>query len=224
MIKAHSHNVFLIFIFVGGGLQNGYSMLVDKFTNLGSSVSSTETDTNTRLAKVWTAVDWLSVIWISELTDKMKRSFFQAVVVSILLYGCTTWTLTKRMEKKLDGDYTRMLRAILNKSWRQNPTKQQLYGHLPPITKTIQVRRTRHAEHCWRSRDELISDVLQGTPSHGRAKAGRPARTNIQQLCADTGYSPEDLPEAMDDRAGWRERVRDIRADGMMMMMMMIIS
>ena len=94
----------------------------------------------------------------------MKRSFFQAAVVSILLYGCTTWTLTKRMEKKLDGNYTRMLRAIVNKSWRQNPTNHQLYGHLPPITKTIKVRRTRHAGHCWRSRDEFISDILQWTP------------------------------------------------------------
>ena len=69
----------------------------------------------------------------------MKHGFFQAVVVSILLYGCTTWTLTKRLEKKLDGSYTRMLRAILNESWRQHPTKHQLYGHLPPITKIIQV-------------------------------------------------------------------------------------
>ena len=103
---------------------------------------------------------------------KMKRSFFQAAIVSILLYGCTTWMLTKRMEKKLDSNYTRMLRAILNRSWRQHPTKLQLYGHLPPITKTIQIRRTRHAGHCWRTRDELISDVLLWTPSHGRAKAG----------------------------------------------------
>ena len=94
----------------------------------------------------------------------MKRSFFQAAVTSILLYGCTTWTLTKRLEKKLDGNYTRMLRAILNKSWRQHPTIHQLYGHLPPITKTIPVRRTRHAGHCWRSRDELIRDVLLWTP------------------------------------------------------------
>ena len=91
-----------------------------------------------------------------DLIDKMKRSFFQAAVVSILLYGCTSWTLTKRREKKFDGNYTRMLRAILNKSWRKHPTKQQLYGHFPPITKTIQVRRTRHAGHCWRSREELI--------------------------------------------------------------------
>ncbi len=70
-------------------------------------------------------------------------------VVSILLYGCTAWTLTKRMEKKLDGNYTRMLRAILNKSWRNHPTRHQVYGHLPPITKTIQVRWTRHAAHKW---------------------------------------------------------------------------
>ena len=186
--------------------------LVDKFTYLGSNVESTEKDIDTRLTKAWTAINRLSIIWKSDLTDKMKRSFFQAAVTSILLYGCTTWTLTKWLEKKLDGNYTRMLRAILNKSWRQHPTRHQLYGHLPPITKTIQARRTRHAGHCWRSRDELISDVLLWTPTHGRAKAGRPARTYIQQLCEDTGCCPEDLPGAMNDREKWRERVRDIRA------------
>ena len=105
-----------------------------------------------------------------------------------------------------------MLRAILNKSWRQHATRHQLYGDLPPITKSIQVRRTRHAGHCWRSRDELIRDVLLWTPTHDRAKAGRPARTYIQQLCEDTGCCPEDLPSAMNDREEWRERVRDIRA------------
>ena len=149
----------------------------------------------------------------SDLTDKMKRSFFQAAVISILLYGCTTWTLTKRL-KKLDGNYTRMLRAILNKSWRQHPTRHQLYDHLPPITKTIEVRRTRHTGHCWRSKDKLISDVLLWTPAYGQAKPGWPARTYIQQLCEDTGCSPEDLPKAMNDKEKWRERVRDIRASG----------
>ena len=139
--------------------------LVDKFTYLGSSVESTEKDIETRLTKAWTAINRLSIIWKSDLTDKMKRSFFQAAVTSILLYGCTTWTLTKRLEKKLDGNYTRMLRAILNKSWQQHPTRHQLYGHLPPITKTIQVRRTRYAGHCWRSRDELIRDVLLWIPA-----------------------------------------------------------
>ena len=99
-----------------------------------------------------------------------------------------------------------MLRAILNKSWRQHPTRHQLYGHLPPITKTIQVRQTRHAGHCWRSRDELISDILLWTLTHGWAKAGRPVWIYIQQLCEDMGCSPEDLPEAMNDREKWWER------------------
>ena len=121
--------------------------LVDKFTYLGSSVSSTETDINTQLAKSWTAIDRLSVIWKSDLIDKIKHSFFQAAVVSILLYGCTTRMLTKWMETKLDGNYTRMLQVILNKSKRQHPTKQQLFGYLPHITKTIKVRWTRHAGH-----------------------------------------------------------------------------
>ena len=160
--------------------------------------------------KAWTAIDRLSIIWKSDLTDKMKRTFFHAAVVSILLYGCTTWTLTKRLEKKLDGNYTRMLRAILNKFWRQHPRRHQLYGHLPPITKTIQVKRTRHAGLCWRSRDELISDVLLWTPTY----AGRPARTNIQQLCEDTGCSSKNLPEAMNDREKWQERFRDIHGSG----------
>ena len=104
--------------------------------------------------------------------------------------------------------------ALLNKSWNQHPTKHKIYGHLPPITKTIQVRRTWHAGHCWRSRDEPISDVLPWSPIYGRTKAGRPARTNIQQLCEDTGCSPEDLPETTNDREKWHESVRDIRARG----------
>ena len=105
-----------------------------------------------------------------------------------------------------------MLRAILNKSRRQQPTKPILYDHQPLNTKTIKVRRIRHAWLCCRSRDELISDVLLWTPSNGRTKAGRPARNYIQQLCEDTGCRPEHLSEAMNDREKCRERVRDIRA------------
>ena len=90
----------------------------------------------------------------------------------------------------------------------KHPTKQQLYGHLRPIMKIIKIRWTRHAGHCWRSRDELISDVPLWTPSRGWA-------TYIQQLCVDTGCSPEDPPEVTDNREVWRERVRDIRADSL---------
>ena len=171
--------------------------LVHKLNYLGSSVSSTETDINTRLAMPWTAIDRLLVLWKSDLTDKMKRCFFQAMFLSILMYGCTTWTLTKCIEKK---------------NWRQlhknsaSNIKQDLRAALykaadvrPPTIvqkkkKTLKGRRTRHWGHCWRSRDEFLSEILLWTPSHGR-----PARTYIQQLCADTGCRQEDQPEAMDD-------------------------
>ena len=185
---------------------NGSTLkVVDKFTYLGSSVSSTETDINTVLAKVRTTIDRLSVIWKSDLTDKLKRIFFQAAVVSILAGWMHTWTLIECMKKKLDRNYTRMLRVILKKSWGQHPIKQQLYGYLPPVTKSIQVRRARHVRHYWWSNNEHKRDVFLWTPS--------PARTYIQQLCADTICSREDRPKAMDDRDVWQERVSVIRAD-----------
>ena len=122
--------------------------LMDMFTYLGWIASPIEKDINTRLAKARTAIPRQSVTWKSSLADEMKHSFFYAAVGSILLYGCTTWTLTKRIEKKLDVNNARILQAILDKSWRQLPKKQQLYGPLPHMTKIIQVRRTRHAGYC----------------------------------------------------------------------------
>ena len=150
------------------------------------------------LAKAWTAINGKS-----DLSEKIKHNFFPAVVVSVLCYGCTTLMLTKRIEKKLDGNFTRMLRAILSKSSKYRPTTQLLYGHQPPISKTIQIKRTRHAGHCFRSKDELISDVLRWTPSHGLASVGRPTRTYHHQLCTDTRCSLEDLSETVDDRDEW---------------------
>ena len=87
--------------------QNGNSLkLVDQFTYLGDRVLSTDTDISRRLAKAWRAIDRLSFIWKSDLTDKMKRSFFQAAVASILLYEGSTpkissSTATYRPSRKL---------------------------------------------------------------------------------------------------------------------------
>ena len=119
--------------------------------------------------------------------------------------GGTTWTLTKRLEKKLDGNCTRILRIILNKSRKQHPTKQHLYVHLSLITETILVRQRRHAEHYWRSKDEFIRDIVLGTPSHGCASISRPTRTYLQKLSADTGDLPR-RPAENDGWFGWIER------------------
>ena len=67
----------------------------------------------------------------------------------------------KHTEKKLNGDCTRMLRVILNKSWKEHPTKQQLYGHLYHYSKTIQIRRTKHAEPWLRIKNSLVTFSFQ---------------------------------------------------------------
>ena len=186
--------------------------MVDKFTYLGSNIASTESDVNTRIGKAWATVNKLSTIWKSTLPARMKRDFFQATVLTVLLYGCTAWTLTKSLESKIDGNCTRMLRAVLNTSWQQHPTKEYLYGQLSPISQTIKERRTRFAGHCWRSKREMVSDVLLWTPKHGYTSVGHPQKTYIQQLSEDCGCLPEDLPNLMDERDVWRVRVKNIRS------------
>ena len=89
---------------------------------------------------------WGLAILISEesdLSDKIKQEFFQAVAASVLLYGRTFLTLMKCPEKRLDGSYTWMPHTIFNKYGKQHPSKQQLYGHLPTILQTILVRQPR---------------------------------------------------------------------------------
>ena len=111
--------------------------LVDKFTYLGSSVTSTEEDINTRLTKAWTAINRLSIIWKSDLTDKMKRSFFQAAFTSILLYGCTTWTL-----KKTAGEEARWQ---LHKNTASN--LEQVLAATPHKTPTVRPPASYHENY-----------------------------------------------------------------------------
>ena len=112
--------------------------------------------------------------------------FFQAAVVSVLLYGCTTWILKKNIMKKQDRKCIRMLQSILNKSWKQHSTKQRWYCHQQPLPKTIQIRQTKHVGHCWRNKDKFLSDILQWTFLHGHASIGQPTRTFSQQHCTQT--------------------------------------
>ena len=81
-----------------------------------------------------------------------------------------------------------------------------------PLRKLYKLDEPDTLDTAGEARTNILSDVLLWTPAYGQAKAGRPARTYIQQLCQDTGCNPEDLPETMNDREKWRER--DIRASG----------
>ena len=101
--------------------------LVDKFTYLSSNISFNKRDISIYLAKVWKAIDRLLIIRKPNLSDKMgflPRS--TGVHITILMHYMDT--------NKTQRNYTRMLHAVFNKSWKQLSTKQQLYGHLPPIS------------------------------------------------------------------------------------------
>ena len=98
---------------------------VSDFKYLVSYIQSSENDMNIRLDKSWAALNKMNAIWKSRLPDRIKRNFFRATVESVLVYGSVSWTLTKSLKKRLSGNYTRMLRAILNRSWKDHPTNKK---------------------------------------------------------------------------------------------------
>ena len=155
---------------------------LEDFKYVISYIATTAQDVNIRLGKAWGAFNQLDKIWKSNLPDNLKSNFLQAAVESVLVYGSVSWTLTTQMENKIDGAYTRMLRAALNKSWKDHPTNKELYGNIPPISKSIQQQRMRFAGHCWRSKEELVGDVLLWKPSHGKQSAGHPKKTYIDDI------------------------------------------
>ena len=140
---------------------------VEDFKYLGSYIASIEHNVNIRLGKAWDAPNELDKLWKSNLPSNLKKTFFRVTVETVLLYGSVSWTLTTHLEKKIDGAYTRMQRTALNRSWKDHHTNVELYGHIPPISKSLQQQRMRFPGHCWRSKEELAGDVLLWKPTHG---------------------------------------------------------
>ena len=132
-----------------------------------------------RIAKARTALNKMDTMWKSVLSGNLKRGFFHATVESVLMYGASAWSLTKSPESKLDRTYNRTLRAILNIFWRQHPTKVQLHGPIPDISTILRERRMHFAGHCWRTKQELTSELPLRSPDHGKRRVGCPTITYI---------------------------------------------
>ena len=178
--------------------------VVQDFKYLGAWVSSTEADIKIRKGQAWRALNKLNAIWHSSLSRSIKISLLAATVESVLLYGCESWTMTAKLEKQLDGCYTRMLRAALGVHWSQHMTNEELYGKLPKLTTKIRERRLKFAGHCYRREEELASKLLLWEPTHGERKRGRPMHSFIKTLKKDTGMEKEELQTCMQDRKIWR--------------------
>ena len=177
----------------------------DNFKYLGGWMESSEKDFEIRKALAWKACHKLSKIWKSHIKKKLKERLFLSTVESILLYGSETWTMTKSLQKRLDGCYTRMLRMAFDVTWKQKLTNEDLYGGLPKVTSKVASRRMKLAGHCVRHPEEEASKLVLWEPSHGRRNQGRPPVTYVDVLKEDTGMTTTaELMTVMMDRKGWR--------------------
>ena len=192
----------------------GYKQLkkVDDFKYLGSWIANSRKDMDVRIGLAWKSLSKMSKIWKSKIKRDLKLRFFRSTVESVLLYGAESWTLTREMECRLDGTYTKMLRAVLGITWEMKVTNDELYGSLNKLSDVLRVRRLRFIGHMWRRKDELVCKLLMWEPKQGRRKRGRPAMTYIDQLMNDTGLEVQELQNLMDDRKIWRTIVDDVRA------------
>ena len=100
-----------------------------------------------------------------------------------------------------------MLRVVKNVTWQQHVPNKVLYGKLPSITTIIEERRLRFSGHCFRSKHEVVHQLILWEPKHGSRSVGGQLRTYIDQLESDTGIPRENLANAMEDREGWRKKV-----------------
>ena len=180
---------------------------VEDYNYLGSFISSSLKDFLTRKGMTWSACNDLNKIWKSHLSKKIKLLIFKTIVEPILLYGSETWTLSKKMEARLDGTYTRLLMRVQNISWKTHPTKGQIYGDLPPISSILKARRVQFAGHCFRAEGEIISSLLLWTPStHSRSRK----LSYPDVIARDAGIDRRDLGRVMQDRDTWRKCVNSI--------------
>ena len=185
-------------------LNNERIKKVEDFKYLGSYVVDPQKDFKIRKALAWDACNKLDKIWQSNLPSSLKVQTFRTLIEPVLLYGSETWTLTTRLEKRLDGCYTTLLRRAQNISWRDHATLDRIYGGLPPISLRLKQRRLQFAGHCHRAKEEIISSLLLWRPV-GRVVSRK--LTYPDMIVRDSGIDIRDLGTAMEDRIVWREIV-----------------
>ena len=179
------------------------------FKYLGAWIDNTWQDIKVRKGQAWAALNKMDDIWKSDLRRETKIGFFKATVEFVLLYGCETWTLNKKLNKSLDGCYTRMLRKALNISWKQHMTNKVLYGNRPQISDVIRKRRLKFAGHSVRQKEQQsVSEIVLWESTHWTRNAGGQAKSFVDILKEDTGCtSTHEVQTCMEDKVVWRKIV-----------------
>ena len=91
-------------------------------------------DYKIRKSLAWKACNKMLTLWKSVLPASLKISFFRAAVESTLLYGAEGWTITNKLEARLDDCYTRLPMMVLDLNWKDHPTREEIYGNLPKVS------------------------------------------------------------------------------------------
>ena len=188
-------------------LNNSLIKRVEDFKYLGSHIADPEKDFKIRKALAWNACNKLETIWQSNLPNSLKIQTFRTLIEPVLLYGSETWTLTTRLEKRLDGCFTNLLRRAQNISWRDHATLARIYGEITPLSLRLKQRRLQFAGHCYRAEKEIIPSLLLWRPG-GRVHSRK--LTYPDMIARDSGLDIRDLGTAMGDRGVWKEIVMNI--------------
>ena len=162
----------------------------------------------------WTSIDRLSVIWKSDLTDKIKHSFFQAAFVSILLYGCTTWNLSIRLEKKIDSNYTRMLREYWTSPGGSTPQNSSCRATYHPSRKLLKLDEPNMRDTAGEMGTNSYAKYFLDTFLMNKQKQDDYLEPIYNSSVPIQDIALKTYGERWTDKDGWRDRGMEIRAGG----------
>lgn len=185
---------------------------VKKFKYLGAVIASDGTsihEIKSRMATATAAMSKLHPIWRSKISSHIKLKLYKSLVVSILLYGCESWTLTAESENKIQAFETKSFRKILGISYKDHVTNKEvirqiesLTGPQEPLLATVKRRKLTWFGHAIRH-DSLSNTIIQGT-IEGCRKRGRQRKRWSDNIKEWTQMSTDDLLRTARDRTAWR--------------------
>jgi hypothetical protein len=184
---------------------------VSAFKYLGATLSKGGTCTaeiRIRIATATSAMARLSRVWRSNISFPTKYRLFRSLVLSILLYGCETWTLTDRMEKRVQAFEMKSMRKLLRISYIEHRTNEyvrskvaSLVGPQEPLLATVKRRKLTWYGHVARH-DGLCKTIVQGTVEGGRRR-GRPRKSWLDNIKDWTEMTMPDILTQAHDRPAW---------------------
>ena len=159
---------------------------VEDFKYLGSWINTAVKDWNTRIALAWTEANKINTIWTATTSKDLKMRFFRSTAESILRYGCGTWALAKTMAKRINGNYTILLRKIQNTTWKEKKTNGEL-------SNVIGARRLRLIGHQWQRQEECLHQHSFWELNHEKRSRGHPQTSFVEEICKDTNLMQEQV-------------------------------